>query len=412
MPSEQSANHPAAQHFISDRLNRIAPSPTVAISSMALDMRAAGRDVIGLATGEPDFPTPPHVIEAAIKAMHDGHTRYTQVDGIPELKAAVARKFARENGISVAADQISIGTGGKQILFNALMATVNPGDEVIIPAPYWVSFTGIVEVCEGVPVLVACPPESGMKMTPAQLQAAITPKTKWVIINSPSNPTGVGYSADDLRGLAAVLRDHPQVHVISDDIYEHLTYGDYEFATMAAVAPDLADRCLILNGVSKSHCMTGWRLGYGAGPVPLIKAMAKIQSQSTSSPNTIAQHAAIAALDGPMDFMAPNLAAFDARRRRVVAALNAMDGIECALPDGAFYVYPHIGGLIGKRRPDGAVIESDSDFVAAVLELGEVAVVPGVAFGLSPAFRISYATSDELLDVAMRRIGDVVASLR
>ena len=397
--------------FISDRLNRIAPSPTVAIASMALDMKAAGRDVIGLATGEPDFPTPPHVIDAAGRAMRDGHTKYTQVDGIPELKAAVARKFARENGMDVALDQISIGTGGKQVLFNALMATINPGDEVIIPTPYWVSFAGIVEICEGTPVFVQCPPESGMKITPAQLESAITARTKWVILNSPSNPTGVGYTADEIAGLAAVLRRHDHVHLVSDDLYEHLTYDGFAFATMAQIAPDLADRILTLNGVSKSYCMTGWRIGYAAAPAPLVKAMAKIQSQSTSSPNSIAQYAAIAALDGPMDFIASNLAAFDKRRHMVVNALNAMPGIHCPLPNGAFYVYPDIAGLIGKRRPDGKIIETDSDFVAAILELGEVAVVPGVAFGLSPCFRISYATADDLLATALDRIGAVVNSL-
>ncbi|MDB3892358.1 pyridoxal phosphate-dependent aminotransferase [Alphaproteobacteria bacterium] len=404
-----------AKNIISDRINRTTPSPTVAIASMALDMRAAGRDVIGLATGEPDFPTPPHVIEAAIKAMHDGHTRYTQVDGIPELKAAVVRKFARENQIEVAPENITIGTGGKQVLFNALMATINPGDEVIIPAPYWVSFAGIVELCEGQPVFVACPPSAGMKLTPEQLDAAITPRTKWVILNSPSNPTGIGYEAGEIAALADVLRRHEHVYLVSDDLYEHLTYDGFVFATMAQIAPDLADRVLTLNGVSKSYCMTGWRIGYAAAPPYLIKAMAKIQSQSTSSPNSIAQHAAIAALDGPIDFIADNLAVFDRRRQKVVAALNAMEGVSCAMPNGAFYAYPDITGLIGKSRPSdagGQVIETDSDFAAAVLEMGEVAVVPGVAFGLSPAFRISYATADDLLDKALARIGDVVARLQ
>ncbi|MDB2324054.1 pyridoxal phosphate-dependent aminotransferase [Alphaproteobacteria bacterium] len=402
--------------FISDRLNRFAPSPTVAISGMALDMKAAGRDVIGLATGEPDFPTPPHIVEAAIKAMHDGHTRYTQVDGIPELKAAIVRKFDRENGVTVTPDQISIGTGGKQVLFNALMATVNAGDEVIIPTPYWVSFAGIVEVAGGTPIFVECPISANLKMSPEQLEAAITPRTKWLILNSPSNPGGVGYDAAALAGFAEVLRRHEHVHVMSDDIYEHLTYDGFTFATMRAVAPDLADRILSLNGVSKSYCMTGWRIGYCAAPVTLVKAMAKIQSQSTSCPNSIAQHAAIAALDGPTDFMADNLAAFDWRRKMVVDALNQMPGVHCLNPDGAFYVYPDISGLIGKRRPDGkgehdGVITSDTDFVAAVLEMGEVAVVPGVAFGLSPCFRISYAEADDVLAEAMGRIAKVVTTL-
>ena len=398
--------------IISDRLIRIAPSPTVAISGMALDLKAAGRDIIGLATGEPDFATPLHIVEAAIQAMHDGHTRYTQVDGIPELKAAIVRKFARENGITVTPEQISIGTGGKQVLFNALMATVNAGDEVIIPTPYWVSFAGIVQVAGGIPVFVECPISANLKMTPDQLEAAITPRTKWLILNSPSNPGGVGYGAADLAGFAEVLRRHPQVYLISDDIYEHLVYDGFEFATMRAVAPDLADRILSLNGVSKSYCMTGWRIGYCAAPAPLVKAMAKLQSQSTSCPNSIAQRAAIAALDGPTDFMAGNLSAFALRRAMVVDALNEIEGIFCLNPDGAFYVYPDISALIGKCRPDGVVIKTDSDFVAALLELGEVAVVPGVAFGLSPCFRISYASSDVVLKTALARIARVVASLK
>ncbi len=397
--------------IISERLNRIAPSPTVAISGMVLDMKEAGRDVIGLATGEPDFATPPHIIEAAVRAMHDGETRYTQVDGMPALKAAIVRKFGRENGVTITPDQISIGTGGKQVLFNALMATVNAGDEVIIPTPYWVSFASIVEVAGGVPVFVKCPVLANLKMTPDQLEAAITPRTKWLILNSPSNPGGVGYGADDLAGFAEVLRRHPQVHLISDDIYEHLVYDGFEFATMRVVAPDLADRLLSLNGVSKSYCMTGWRIGYCAAPAPLVRAMAKLQSQSTSCPNSIAQHAAIAALDGPVDFMGENMAAFARRRAMVVDALNAMEGVYCLNPDGAFYVYPDISALIGKRRPDGAVIKTDSDFVAALLELGEVAVVPGIAFGLSPCFRISYAESDAILETGMERIARFVASL-
>ncbi len=398
--------------IISDRLSRISPSPTVAISGMALDMKAAGRDIIGLATGEPDFATPLHIVEAAIQAMYDGHTRYTQVDGIPELKAAVVQKFARENSVTVTPEQISIGTGGKQVLFNALMATVNAGDEVIIPTPYWVSFAGIVQVAGGVPVFVECPISANLKMNPDQLEAAITPRTKWLILNSPSNPAGVGYSAVDLASFAEVLRRHPQVYIISDDIYEHLVYDGFDFATMRAVAPDLADRILSLNGVSKSYCMTGWRIGYCAAPAPLVSAMAKLQSQSTSCPNSIAQHAAIAALNGPTDFIAGNLAAFARRRAMVVDALNEMEGIFCLNPDGAFYVYPDISALIGKCRPDGAVIKTDSDFVAALLELGEVAVVPGVAFGLSPCFRISYAESDVVLKTALARIAEVVASLK
>ena len=407
--SPQNIDTPAIR--FADRVNRIAPSPTVAISSLALDLRAAGRDVIGLATGEPDFPTPPHVCDAAMRAIRDGHTRYTQVDGIPELKAAIIRKFERENGITFTPENISVGTGGKQVLFNALMATVQEGDEVVIPAPYWVSFAGIVEVAGGTPVYVTSGFADGLKMTADSLAAAITPRTRWVIINSPSNPTGMGYSAAELRALADVIRPHEQVMVISDDLYEHLTYDGFAFHTLAALAPDMAGRILTLNGVSKSYCMTGWRIGFAAAPAPLVRAMAKLQSQSTSCPNSIAQHAAIAALDGPTDFIADNNAAFARRRGRVLAALNAMEGISCPAPDGAFYVFADISGLIGKKRPDGKVIETDSDFAAALLELGDVAVVPGVAFGLSPAFRISFATADDALDTALDRIASVVASL-
>ena len=413
-PKSPSADVPAAAPFapaLADRVTRIAPSPTVAISTLALDLRAAGRDVIGLATGEPDFDTPPHVKEAAIRAIHDGHTKYTQVDGIPELKAAIIRKFDRENGLQLTPDRISIGTGGKQVLFNALMATVQDGDEVIIPAPYWVSFAGIVEVAGGRPVFLQAGFDDGLKLTAASLAAAITPRTRWVIINSPSNPTGVGYSAAELASFAEVIRKHPQVMVASDDLYEHLTYDGFEFATIAAVAPDLADRVLTLNGVSKSYCMTGWRIGFAAAPPALVKAMAKLQSQSTSSPNSIAQYAAIAALDGPTDFIVENNAAFARRRDRVVAALNAMDGVTCPAPDGAFYAFADISGLIGRARPDGKVIKTDSDFATALLELGDVAIVPGVAFGLSPAFRLSFAAADDALDTALGRIANVVASL-
>ena len=397
---------------LADRVTRIAPSPTVAISTLALDLRAAGRDVIGLATGEPDFDTPPHVKEAAICAIHDGHTKYTQVDGIPELKNAICAKFERENGLSYRPENISVGTGGKQVLFNALMATVQAGDEVIIPAPYWVSFAGITEVAGGTPVFLASGFADGLKLSPERLEAAITPRSRWVIINSPSNPTGMGYSADELRAFADVIRRHPNLMVISDDLYEHLTYDGFEFCTIAGLAPDLVDRVLTLNGVSKSYCMTGWRIGFAAAPVPLVKAMAKLQSQSTSSPGSIAQHAAVAALNGPTGFIAENNAAFARRRAMVVVALNAMDGVSCPAPDGAFYVFADISGLIGKARPDGKVIASDSDFAAALLELAEVAVVPGVAFGLSPAFRLSFAAADDVLQTALGRIAEVVASLR
>ena len=396
--------------LISDRLARLAPSPTVAITDMAMNMRRAGRDVIGLGAGEPDFDTPDHIKEAAIVAMRDGKTKYTQVDGIPELKEAICRKFARENNIQSTPDMISVGTGGKQVLFNALMASLNPGDEVVIPVPYWVSFAGIVQLVEAVPVFLR-PASESLKFTPDELAACITGKTKWLILNSPSNPGGVGYTAADLRAIAEVLRQHPQVYIICDDIYEHLTYGDFTFATLAAVAPDLQSRVVTLNGVSKSYCMTGWRIGYCTAPPDLIKAMAKVQSQSTSSPNSIAQWAAIAALDGPIDFIADNCRAFAVRRQLVCDALNAMPDVSCAEPDGAFYVYPSISGLMGKARPDGRVIETDTDFVNYLLEAGEVAVVPGIAFGLSPYFRISYAASDAVLAEAMSRIGRVVDSL-
>ena len=397
--------------LISDRMNRLAPSPTVAITDLALNMKAAGRTVIGLAAGEPDFDTPQHIKDAAIAAMQAGKTKYTQVDGIPKLKEAICRKFARENNIIASPDMISVSNGGKQILFNALMASLNPSDEVIIPIPYWVSFAGIVEICEAKPVFLRGSGANPMKITAEDLEAAITPNSKWFILNSPSNPGGVGYDMNDLLSFATVIRRHKKLHVICDDIYEHLTYGDFQFATMAGVAPDLQDRILTVNGVSKSYCMTGWRIGFGTGPVELIKAMSKVQSQSTSSPNSIAQYAAVAALDGPLDFIAENRKVFARRRRLVCEALNDIDGIDCSHPDGAFYVYPSIAKLIGKKRPDGAVIKTDSDFVSYLLEAGEVAVVPGVAFGLSPYFRISYAASDEMLEDAMARITDVTATL-
>ena len=397
--------------LISDRLNRLVPSPTVAITDLALNMKAAGLTVIGLAAGEPDFDTPQHIKDAAIAAMQAGKTKYTQVDGIPELKEAICRKFARENNITASPDMISVSTGGKQILFNALMASLNPSDEVIIPTPYWVSFAGIVEICGAKPVFLRGSGSNPIKIKAEDLEAAITPNSKWFILNSPSNPAGVGYDVDNLQEFAAVMRRHPQLHVICDDIYEHLTYGDFQFSTMAGIAPDLQDRILTVNGVSKSHCMTGWRIGFGAGPVELIKAMSKVQSQSTSSPNSIAQYAALAALDGPTGFIDENREVFARRRNLVCDALNDIEGIHCTRPDGAFYVYPSIAELIGKKRPNGEVIKTDSDYVSYLLEAGEVAVVPGVAFGLSPYFRISYAASDEMLEDAMARIAKVTATL-
>ena len=390
--------------MIADRLSRIKPSPTIAVSTKAAELKAAGHDVIGLGAGEPDFDTPEHIKEAARMALANGKTKYTAVDGIPELKQAIVDKFARENNIKTNVSEVTVGTGGKQILYNALMATVNPGDEVIVPAPYWVSYPDMVLLAEGVPVPVNCPQEDGFKLTPAALDAAITDKTKWLILNSPSNPTGAGYSAAELAALADVLRRHEHVMVMCDDMYEHLVYDDFKFATLVEVAPDLQPRTLTTNGVSKAYCMTGWRIGYACGPQPLIKAMAKIQSQSTSNPNSIAQYAAVAALNGPLDFMASNAVHFAERRNLVVDALNEIDGLDCARPDGAFYVYPSCAGVIGATRPDGKVIENDGDFVTWLLEEGGVAAVQGAAFGLEPHFRISYATSTEALRDAMARI--------
>ena len=354
--------------MLASRLSAIKPSPTIAVSNMAAEMKAAGKDVIGLGAGEPDFDTPDHVKAAARAAMDEGKTKYTAVDGIPQLKAAIVDKFARENNIACTPDMVTVGTGGKQVLYNALMATLDKGDEVIIPAPYWVSYPDMVLLAEGTPVAVQCPQEDGFKLTPAALDAAVTDRTKWLILNSPSNPTGAAYSADDLRALADVLRRHPHVHIMVDDMYEHLVYDGFVFATMAEVAPDLQDRTLTINGVSKAYCMTGWRIGYATGPKALIKAMAKIQSQSTSNPNSIAQWAAVEALNGPLDFMANNLVHFAARRTLVSDALNAINGMDCFVPEGAFYVYPNISGLLGRTTPEGKRLETDEDFVSYLLE--------------------------------------------
>lgn len=397
--------------MLSDRLSLIKPSPTIAVTTKAAELKAAGHDVIGLGAGEPDFDTPEHIKQAATEAMAANKTRYTAVDGIPELKQAICDKFQRDNNITCTPSMVTVGTGGKQVLYNALMATVNPGDEVIIPAPYWVSYPDMVLLAEGKPVFVDCPQSVGFKLTAEALEAAITPKTKWLILNSPSNPTGAGYSADDLKALAEVLRRHSHVYILVDDMYEYLTYGDFQFATLAEVAPDLQERTLTSNGVSKSYCMTGWRIGFATGPQPLIKAIAKIQSQSTSNPNSVAQYAALAALNGPLDFIAENLKAFDRRRQLVVNGLNAIDGISCAMPDGAFYVYPNIAGIIGRKTPDGTVLSDDSAFVSYLLEAAGVACVQGVAFGLSPHFRISYATSDANLQTSLDRIAEAVSKL-
>jgi aspartate aminotransferase len=390
--------------FLSDSLARVKPSPTIAVTNKARELKAAGRDIIGLGAGEPDFDTPAHIKEAAKAAIDAGYTKYTAVDGIPELKAAICAKFARENGLTYTPEQVTVGTGGKQVLINALMATLNPGDEVVIPAPYWVSYPDMVLLAGGEPVAVAAGPETAYKLTPAQLEAAITPRTKWFIFNSPSNPTGAGYTWDELKALTDVLLRHPHVWVLTDDMYEHLVYDDFVFCTPAQVEPALFDRTLTVNGVSKAYAMTGWRIGYAAGPVALIKAMGKIQSQTTSNPCSVSQYAALEALTGPQDFIESNKALFQRRRDLVVSMLNAAPGITCPVPEGAFYVYPTIGGCLGKTSAGGTVITDDETFATALLEETGVAVVFGAAFGLSPAFRISYATSDALLEDACARI--------
>ena len=398
--------------FLSATLDRVKPSPTIAVTNKARELKAAGRDVIGLGAGEPDFDTPQHIKDAAIAAIHAGKTKYTAVDGIPELKEAICAKFKRDNGLDYAPSQVSVGTGGKQILYNALMATLNPGDEVVIPAPYWVSYPDMVKLAGGEPVIAPARLENAFKLTPDQLEAAITPKTKWLIFNSPSNPTGAGYSRAELKELTDVLMRHPHVWVMTDDMYEHLAYDGFEFCTPAQIEPGLYDRTLTCNGVSKAYAMTGWRIGYAAGPEPLIAAMRKIQSQSTSNPCSVSQWAAVEALNGPHDFIAANNTAFKRRRDLVIDALDQIDGITCPVPEGAFYVYPSIAGLIGKTTAQGTVISDDEAFATALLQEADVAVVFGAAFGLSPNFRISYATSDEALTEACRRIHDFCAQLR
>lgn len=390
--------------FLSDTIARVKPSPTIAVTVMAAEMKAAGKDVIGLGAGEPDFDTPQNIKDAAKAAIDGGKTKYTAVDGIPELKAAICAKFRRENGLGYQPNQVTVGTGGKQILYNALMVTLNPGDEVIIPAPYWVSYPDMVLLAGGTPVAVPCGIETQFKMTPAQLEAAITPKTKWLIFNSPSNPTGAGYTRDELKGLTDVLMRHPHVWVMSDDMYEHLVFDDFDFVTPAQIEPGLYDRTLTCNGVSKAYAMTGWRIGYAAGPVPLIKAMATLQSQSTSNPCSVSQYAALEALTGPQDFLGPFREAFQRRRNLVVEMLNAAPGVTCPKPEGAFYVYPDISGCIGKTSAGGTRIDNDETFARALLQETGVAVVFGAAFGLSPNFRVSYATSDAALTEACSRI--------
>ncbi len=390
--------------FLADSLARIKPSATIAVTDKARALKAAGRDVIGLGAGEPDFDTPENIKEAAKKAIDQGKTKYTAVDGIPELKAAIARKFKRENALEYKPSQITVGTGGKQVLYNALMATMNPGDEVIIPAPYWVSYPDMVLLAGGTPVTVDTTIEDGFKVKPAALEKAITPRTKWIILNSPSNPSGAAYTRAELKALTDVLVKHPHVWVMTDDMYEHLVYDDFVFTTPAQVEPSLYERTLTVNGVSKAYCMTGWRIGYAGGPEPLIKAMATIQSQSTSNPSSISQWASVEALDGPQDFIPRNNKMFKERRDLVVSMLNQAKGIHCPKPEGAFYVYPSCAGTIGRTAPSGKKLAGDEDFVTELLEAEGVAVVQGSAFGFGPAFRISYATKTEDLEEACRRI--------
>ncbi len=397
--------------ILASRLDRIKPSPTIAVTQKARDLRAAGRDVIGLGAGEPDFDTPAHIVEAAYRAMKDGRTRYTPVPGVPELREAIGAKMKRDNGLDYTPDQITVGCGGKQVIYNAMTATLEEGDEVIVPAPYWVSYTDIVLLCGGAPVIVPCAAENGFKMQAADLEAAIGPRTKWVMLNSPSNPTGAGYSRDDMKALTDVLVRHEHVWVMPDDMYEHIVYDDFRFCTPAQVEPALRERTLTVNGVSKAYCMTGWRVGFACGPDALIGAMNKVQSQSTTHTSSIGQYAAIAALNGPQDFIAGHNRAFRERRDLVVSMLNRVDGLDCPTPEGAFYVYPSCAGLIGGTTPGGETLETDGDVATYLLEAGGVAVVQGAAFGLSPFFRVSYAASTGALEEACRRIQRACAAL-
>ncbi len=398
--------------FLAELLGRIKPSPTIAVTQKARDLKAAGRDVIGLAAGEPDFDTPDNIKEAAIEAIRRGETKYTAVEGIPELRAAIAKKFKRENGLGYLPAQCFVSPGGKMIIYNALLATLNPGDEVIVVAPYWVSYPDIALLGGGEPVVIETRIEDGFRLTPEALEKAITPKTKWLIFNQPSNPSGACYTEAQLKALTDVLVKHPHVWILTDDMYEHLVYGGFQFRTIAQVEPRLYDRTLTMNGVSKAYAMTGWRIGYCAGPEPLIKAMAKLQSQSATNASSISQWASVEALNGPQDFIPKFQKAFEERRDLVVSMLNQAAGIECPKPEGAFYVYPAIRKLIGKTAPSGQKIATDEDFAGALLEAEGVAVVHGAAFGLSPFFRISYATSNKVLEEACTRIQRFCASLK
>jgi aspartate aminotransferase len=396
---------------VSQALKRVKPSATMLMSAKARALKAAGRDCIALSQGEPDFDTPNNIKEAAVRAMREGKTKYTDVDGIPELKDAISAKFRRENGLAYTRSQINVSPGGKPVIFNAFMATLDAGDEVIIPAPYWVSYPDMALMCGGTPVFVETRLEDGFKVRPETLAKAITPHTKWLLLNSPSNPSGAAYTVDELKAIAGVLLDYPQVMVLTDDMYEHLTYGDFEFATIAQVEPKLYERTLTMNGVSKAYSMTGWRIGYAGGPEWLIKAMANVMCQTTSNPSSISQWAAVEALNGPQDFIPKNKALFQGRRDLVVSMLNQAQGLKCPTPEGAFYVYPSIAALIGKKTPAGKVIENDETFALELLEAECVALVHGGAFGLSPNFRISYATSTECLENACSRIQRFCASL-
>lgn len=397
--------------IVAKRLSVIKPSPTIAVSQKARDLQAEGRDIISLGAGEPDFDTPQHIIDAAKKALDEGMTRYTAVNGVPELLDAISAKFKRDNDLDYGRDEIHVSCGGKPVIFNAMMASLNPGDEVIVPAPYWVSYPDIAVLFGGVPVIVDCPKESNFKLTPEQLEAAITPKTKWLIMNSPSNPTGSSYTEADLKALGDVLKKHEHVWIFTDDIYEHLVYDDFKFKTIAQVNPELKSRTLTMNGMSKAYCMTGWRVGFAGGPKEMIKAMTMVQSQSITHTAAVSQAASIAALNGSHDFIASNNAVFKERRDLVVSMLNQASGLSCATPEGAFYVYPSCEGLIGKKAPSGKVIENDEDFVTELLEAEGVAAVHGEAFGLSPHFRISYATATDVLEDACQRIQRFCGSL-
>ncbi len=398
--------------FLAQRVGRIVPSASAVATQRARELAAAGRDVLSLSQGEPDFATPDHVVEAAHRAMRDGQTRYTTIDGIPELKAAVAEKFRRENALAVRPENISVGAGGKQVLFNAVMASVDPGDEAVIPAPFWLAYRDMVQFADGRPVYVQTRPENGFKLVPEELEAAITPRTKWLLLNSPGNPAGGTYSARELQALAQVLDRHPRVWLLSDDIYEHVIFDGREFVTMTNVAPQLASRTLVVNGVSKTYAMTGWRIGFGAGPAELIRAMAKMQMQGTANPSSVSQAAAVAALNGPQDFVAQRCAEFQRRRDAIVPRLNAIPGLSCALPEGAFYVYVSCAGWIGKRTPSGATLASDADVELYLLEDAGVATVHGAAYGMSPYLRISIASSMEHLEEACRRMARAGENLK